>query len=99
MSTTPARICRGKTLFSNLEFNMVSSSIRCLAPDKVVGQGLPLLFLPFPFPFNENMKPPFLLLYIFYSCTVQSDSYSVLKIGDFGGSGSGSESEPESPWL
>ena len=35
MSNTPARICRGKTLFSILEFNMVYSCIRCEAPNKV----------------------------------------------------------------
>ena len=34
--TRPAPICRSKTLFSNLEFNMVSSSIWCSAPNKVV---------------------------------------------------------------
>ena len=48
VSTTPARICRGKTLFSILGFDNVSSSIRCLAPNKVVEQELPLL-LPFGF--------------------------------------------------
>ena len=36
----------------------MSSFIWYLAPNKVVEQELPLLFLPFPFSFNENMKLP-----------------------------------------
>ena len=63
-TTTPARICRGKTLFSILGFDNVSSSIRCLAPNKVVEQELPLLLpwmvsLPLPFLLNENQKLSF----------------------------------------
>ena len=42
VSTRPAPICRSKTLFSILEFNMVSSSIWCSAPNKVVEQELTL---------------------------------------------------------
>ena len=46
---------------------MVSSSIRCLATNKVVEQELPLLLPPLPFSFDENMKLPFLLLYLVYT--------------------------------
>ena len=74
VSTTPARICRGKTLFSILEFNMVSSSIRYLATNKVVEQELPLLLLfvlevfpPLPLSFDVNLKFLFLLLYLAYT--------------------------------
>ena len=47
--------------------NMVSSSIWCLAPNKVVEQELPLVFPLFPSSFNESMRFPFLLLYLVYS--------------------------------
>ena len=57
-------MARTYSLFWN--FNMVSSSIRCLAPNKVVEQELPLVFPPFPSSLNENMKLPFLFLYLVY---------------------------------
>ena len=49
---------------TDLEFNMVFSSIWCLAPDKVVEQELSLLvtplvlevFPPLPVPFDESLK-------------------------------------------
>ena len=45
VSTRPAPICRSNTLFSILDFHMMSSSIWCSAPSKVVEQELILLLV------------------------------------------------------